>query len=61
MGYSLDDKYSVTCGSTKVVWYSLCMIWSKGGASGSSIGLGINCVVCWVCGREFCGCVSGVF
>ena len=35
MGSSLDDEYSVTRVTTEVAWYSPCVRWVRGGASGS--------------------------
>ena len=55
VGYSLDDKYSVTCVATEVAWYSPCVMWSRGGASGRSDGGRLEWVVGWVSGRGFVG------
>ena len=52
---SLDDKYSVTSVVTKVLWYSLCLIWIKGGASRRSDGGCTWWVVGGVGGRLLCG------
>ena len=43
--------------ATKVDWYSLCVIWSRGGMSGRSDGGCKVWVVGWVYGRGFCGCI----
>ena len=62
VGSVLEYKYSVTCVASKVDWYRLCVIWSKGGAIARS-GVGrIILVVVGVYGRGFVGCefVKGV-
>ena len=38
VGFRLDDEYSVTRMATEVVWYSPCVMWSRGGVSGRSDG-----------------------
>ena len=50
----------------KVAWYIPCMIWSRGGVSGRSVGGGKVWVVGWLCERVFYGyfgvkCVAGIF
>ena len=54
---SLDDEYSVTYVATKETWYSPCVIWGRGGASGGSVGRRKVWVVDWGCVRAFYGCV----
>ena len=53
--FILDDEYSVTCVVTEVAWYSPCVMWSRGGASGSIGGGRLEWVGGWVCGRGFVG------
>ena len=55
MGSILDNEYSLTRVATEVAWYSLCVIWSKGGASGRSDVGRLEWLVGWVCGRGFVG------
>ena len=37
VGSRLDDEYSVTRVADKAAWYSLCVGWSRGGASARSV------------------------
>ena len=43
--------------ATKGAWYSPCVQWSRGGASGRSVGGIIVWAVGWGCGRSFSVCV----
>ena len=55
MGSIFDGKYSVTRVSTEVAWYSPCVLWSRGGSSGSRNCGVLELVVSQVCGRGFVG------
>ena len=50
VGSSLDVEDSVTRVAANAVWYSPCVIWIRGGASG-------RILVNWLCVRGFSRCV----
>ena len=57
MGFSLDDKYSVTHEAAKSAYNSPRVKWSRGGKSVMSVGGRKVWVVGWGHGRGFSGCV----
>ena len=57
-GSSIDGEYSVTCVAPVMAWYSVCVMWSRGGASGMSDGGRLKWVVGWVVTRGFFGIYS---
>ena len=54
-GSSIDGDYSVACVAPAVAWYSVCVMCSRGGASGMSNGGRLEWVGGWVVGRGFVG------
>ena len=55
VGFILDNEYGVARVATEVAWYSPCVMWSRGGASGRSDGRILEWSVEWLWGRGFVG------